>query len=140
MRISDWSSDVCSSDLAVAAHQHVGNFRRCAAAVDQPDVAQHPATHLFTRRGTCEQQRRRQRTAGACRHRHQESAPGPVRLAHRRAPARSEEHTSGTPVTNAHIVCRLLLDNKKNYTISLQHSTLSESFIQSTTVFLTLHS
>src|SRR3546814_9127327 len=25
---------------------------------------------------------------------------------------RSEEHTSGTPVTNAHLVCRLLLDKK----------------------------
>src|SRR3546814_4657352 len=28
---------------------------------------------------------------------------------------RSEEHTSGTPVTNAHLVCRLLLE-KKNKT------------------------
>src|SRR3546814_458638 len=27
---------------------------------------------------------------------------------------RSEEHTSGTPVTNAHLVCRLLLEKKKN--------------------------
>src|SRR3546814_1921540 len=27
---------------------------------------------------------------------------------------RSEEHTSGTPVTNAHLVCRLLLAKKKN--------------------------
>src|SRR3546814_4463942 len=26
---------------------------------------------------------------------------------------RSEEHTSGTPVTNAHLVCRLLLEKKK---------------------------
>src|SRR3546814_3460272 len=25
---------------------------------------------------------------------------------------RSEEHTSGTPVTNAHLVCRLLLEKK----------------------------
>src|SRR3546814_10499922 len=29
------------------------------------------------------------------------------------AGARSEEHTSGTPVTNAHLVCRLLLEKKK---------------------------
>src|SRR3546814_2824317 len=28
--------------------------------------------------------------------------------------ARSEEHTSETPVTNAHLVCRLLLEKKKN--------------------------
>src|SRR3546814_5020655 len=27
--------------------------------------------------------------------------------------SRSEEHTSETPVTNAHIVCRLLLEKKK---------------------------
>src|SRR3546814_5798512 len=34
----------------------------------------------------------------------------------RRAPGdngRSEEHTSETPVTNAHLVCRLLLEKKK---------------------------
>src|SRR3546814_9637127 len=29
------------------------------------------------------------------------------------ASMRSEEHTSGTPVTNAHLVCRLLLEKKK---------------------------
>src|SRR3546814_5466397 len=28
-------------------------------------------------------------------------------------PARSEEHTSELPVTNAHLVCRLLLEKKK---------------------------
>src|SRR3546814_1607843 len=35
---------------------------------------------------------------------------------------RSEEHTSETPVTNAHLVCRLLLEKKKTknkYTISI---------------------
>src|SRR3546814_9285679 len=31
---------------------------------------------------------------------------------------RSEEHTSGTPVTNAHLVCRLLLEKKKQAHIS----------------------
>src|SRR3546814_7911293 len=29
--------------------------------------------------------------------------------------ARSEEHTSELPVTNAHLVCRLLLEKNKNY-------------------------
>src|SRR3546814_1051787 len=29
--------------------------------------------------------------------------------------ARSEEHTSELPVTNAHLVCRLLLEKKKQY-------------------------
>src|SRR3546814_2275487 len=31
-------------------------------------------------------------------------------------PCRSEEHTSETPVTNAHLVCRLLLEKKNNKT------------------------
>src|SRR3546814_1120986 len=35
---------------------------------------------------------------------------------------RSEEHTSEPPVTNAHLVCRLLLEKKKQkYRISVQH-------------------
>src|SRR3546814_2786047 len=38
------------------------------------------------------------------------------------AAMRSEEHTSGTPVTNAHLVCRLLLDTKN---ITINHSTVS---------------
>src|SRR3546814_4948508 len=33
--------------------------------------------------------------------------------------ARSEEHTSETPVTNAHLVCRLLLEKKKKRDIPL---------------------
>src|SRR3546814_2126886 len=34
--------------------------------------------------------------------------------------ARSEEHTSELPVTNAHLVCRLLLEkNKKHYTVHI---------------------
>src|SRR6184192_4884059 len=32
----------------------------------------------------------------------------------RRKIERSEEHTSETPVTNRHLVCRLLLEKKKN--------------------------
>src|SRR3546814_3541630 len=35
---------------------------------------------------------------------------------------RSEEHTSELPVTNAHLVCRLLLEKKKHYNTT--HSTL----------------
>src|SRR3546814_1803633 len=31
------------------------------------------------------------------------------------APERSEEHTSEPPVTNAHLVCRLLLEKKKRF-------------------------
>src|SRR3546814_8971351 len=35
---------------------------------------------------------------------------------------RSEEHTSELPVTNAHLVCRLLLEKKKNTTTRLTKS------------------
>src|SRR3546814_2608898 len=35
MRISDWSSDVCSSDLPVDEKGAIGLAGRCAAAVDQ---------------------------------------------------------------------------------------------------------
>src|SRR3546814_1148835 len=47
--------------------------------------------------------------------------------------ARSEEHTSETPVTNAHLVCRLLLEKKKtnnNYTTELAHQTTKPILIQ----------
>src|SRR3546814_20604692 len=39
-------------------------------------------------------------------------------LARRVAPARSEEHTSELPVTNAQLVCRLLLEKKKTETLT----------------------
>src|SRR3546814_1642659 len=38
-------------------------------------------------------------------------------LRYRKRPERSEEHTSEPPVTNAHLVCRLLLE-KKTHTLS----------------------
>src|SRR3546814_11840802 len=42
--------------------------------------------------------------------------------AHHILPERSEEHTSETPVTNAHLVCRLLLEKKKT---TKQHCTIN---------------
>src|SRR3546814_8224781 len=39
--------------------------------------------------------------------------PGPAAAAATGPGWRSEEHTSETPVTNAHLVCRLLLEKKK---------------------------
>src|SRR3546814_5747104 len=40
-----------------------------------------------------------------------------------RIPTRSEEHTSELPVTNAQLVCRLLLEKKKNHNTSLPIAT-----------------
>src|SRR3546814_7653294 len=42
----------------------------------------------------------------------------------RRGAFRSEEHTS-TPVTHAHLVCRLLLEQKKQKKINTQTNTLT---------------
>src|SRR3546814_6175817 len=39
---------------------------------------------------------------------------------------RSEEHTSETPVTNAHIVCRLLLEKKTRYITRLKNILLDK--------------
>src|SRR3546814_4169236 len=50
MRISDWSSDVCSSDLAGAVHRHVGAL---------VDMAQRNAVldqRLFKRKRTADQE------------------------------------------------------------------------------------
>src|SRR3546814_10108354 len=66
-----------------------------------------------------------------------------VRSPTMRAPMerRSEEHTSEPPVTNAHLVCRLLLEKKKptlnhdDYTIIL----LSEHVFLSITIVPLLH-
>src|SRR3546814_5334977 len=45
--------------------------------------------------------------------------------------ARSEEHTSEPPVTNAHLVCRLLLEKKK-YNLSYQNNTTYKESTTST--------
>src|SRR3546814_9954531 len=42
------------------------------------------------------------------------SFPGNLTPVAVRSDARSEEHTSELPVTNAHLVCRLLLEKKKH--------------------------
>src|SRR3546814_4726302 len=40
---------------------------------------------------------------------------------------RSEEHTSETPVTNAHLVCRLLLEKKKKTISHSRYSTIPQA-------------
>src|SRR3546814_1571192 len=105
MRISDWSSDVCSSDLAhslhldpeVEARAHRERFDRArhgaggAAAEDQVDARarrdigqRHRGRHLL---------RQRQRL-GAADARSFEQARETVAIPQRRGEFRSEEHTS----------------------------------------------
>src|SRR3546814_3472245 len=111
MRISDWSSDVCSSDLVseggwgADAIVHLGKHGTVewlpgkAMALStgcHPDatVADVPFFYPFV-----------------------VNDPGEGTQAKRRTHAvviRSEEHTSELQVTNAHLVCRLLLEKKKS--------------------------
>src|SRR3546814_5413932 len=84
MRISDWSSDVCSSDLGVRVALH--------ARIGRDDVGVEPgAQHAalgFGRRGRASRKQRRH--AGRARNKHATDAR------HRplRPTGRSEEHTS----------------------------------------------
>src|SRR3546814_1239762 len=119
MRISDWSSDVCSSDLIAAAHlvehrrsdehaRHTDRMtERNAGAIDvqnvEPAVAFAPAPLLedgenLGRGGLVE---------------FDQSDVAPV------APRPGEQigraHVC-TPANHAHLVCRLLLEQKKNST------------------------
>src|SRR3546814_8293667 len=90
MRISDWSSDVCSSDLgAAAASTRAGagsgrnaGARRQPAALPGPEVR--PARHSATTTAVARRAPRRD----LCRYRR------PARLVGTARGARSEEHTS----------------------------------------------
>src|SRR3546814_2576209 len=120
MRISDWSSDLCSSDLPLGARcfpsqrqdERVGARRASDDIEGDPfgpgstpryRAPPSPAMRVSALRVTIpiasEGRRAAQKIASWA--------------------ARSEEHTSD-PVTNAHLVCRLLLEKKKQHSHSKQ--------------------
>src|SRR3546814_4638404 len=109
MRISDWSSDVCSSDLAAGT-----GIGTAASLAGQPrdsgwlsgSFAACTSITLTVRQG---------RGQGLAIHREVYAGVsfGGYDVLRGRI-SRSEEHTSETPVTNAHLVCRLLLEKKKS--------------------------
>src|SRR3546814_2848783 len=128
MLISDWSSDVCSSDLCLVhdvllAHrfEHASSsgadesaaWVRCRLAFVPPHgPPAWPGARLDHAPG-------HDRAQCAARRRH---SPAPSRSGR----TRSDETTTGakeigrahvrTPVTNAHLVCSLLLDKKNDNT------------------------
>src|SRR3546814_10104845 len=118
MRISDWSSDVCSSDLveqhAVAAavaepsleHRLPGDLPRCAVVAETVLVHVHAVD---------------QHAAVAVRPRRM---PGQRRALEPVVAEIGRAHVS-TPVTNAHLVCRLLLENKNTILITTYTHTIS---------------
>src|SRR3546814_4364016 len=108
MRISDWSSDVCSSDLtgkdgALTVRRDRFDWRvdccLCRWRTRQRSSGPVRTCRIATDRSP---ERRTSRD---------ESFPLPVAPDPSRH--RSEEHTSELQVTNAHLVCRLLLEKKK---------------------------
>src|SRR3546814_5027059 len=113
MRISDWSSDVCSSDLCTA--DSAGASTTCWSTTSVRPAASSSTTSVTSRGGSVADSaagRRVTRSPPATNAAAVDSARSSVPPI-----SRSEEHTSGTPVTNAHLVCRLLLEKKTQYTV-----------------------
>src|SRR3546814_9291369 len=103
MRISDWSSDVCSSDLAHG--RETALLAAALALLRRNDGHGRPIRSAASYLGGMLRQ-----------------SPGVLNPVPSLTPllTRSEEHTS-EPVTNAHLVCRLLLEKKINNIYSAQH-------------------
>src|SRR3546814_9797588 len=131
MRISDWSSDVCSSDLQPSC-QPPGDLRHGKAGGERHDLeGRDPARHERIGIGDLghlvggparEDDAADARIAPPRNQEHAVVEPGPkpsdMRLqlrVHRveRGNKIGRAHVC-TPVTNAHLVCRLLLEKKTN--------------------------
>src|SRR3546814_4495245 len=120
MRISDWSSDVCSSDLArgkagrrcrdgptPAAYGRSGPKGRGDSA-PPPARDRRRSRHAISRAIARAASRRSPNRAPAARG--QSSSPEAADRSP--PPGRSEDAHVCTPVTNAHLVCRLLPEKK----------------------------
>src|SRR3546814_3043693 len=116
MRISDWSSDVCSSDLAVA---HRGDARRIAEEVGAPGGQDH--TEPAERHGDPEQHQGHHGEDGdefpaLAVDRHQNGTDG----VHEVVGPRSEEHTSELQ-SLMRISYAVFCLKKKTYTLTTTH-------------------
>src|SRR5207253_5633478 len=94
----DWSSDVCSSDLAVTTRAGVAGWARAAPGMREKNTtvaraAAERATHLIDNRHVLDRM-----TQAPC---PQKSSP---RCSRRKAIRRSEEHTSELQ-SRGHLVC-----------------------------------
>src|SRR3546814_10528960 len=119
MRISDWSSDVCSSDLVTGAIKPVAVLRELLPAFHEPISAQMGiGAHagLLRHRLDHRPAAARRRLAEQCRialHRRCEVARGSRPELVQRLPCEIGRAHVCTPVTNAPLVCRLILETKK---------------------------
>src|SRR3546814_2635685 len=111
MRISDWSSDVCSSDL-----------RRHRPEADQRD--QRPLCRARDGGYPQREEQEGERIEQIEKEQQQAALPGLGIVAGQAEGQNADADQDGrqrdrkstrlTPVTNAHLVCRLLLEKKKN--------------------------
>src|SRR3546814_10674790 len=121
MRISDWSSDVCSSDLRSAPPAHVRAAERERAPVESgcDRAASTCGVHGMaeTKRAGSAALCRREVRRRSERDRSLQRRQGRGRLRHPRADLRRRSEIGRahvcTPVTKAKLVCRLLLAKKK---------------------------
>src|SRR3546814_8278827 len=104
MRISDWSSDVCSSDLEAAAVRREAQFLRPFVALRQLVEIDIGPTERRAEVGGIVGAERLELLAIAGRRSQRRGAEIIVEI--------GREHV-GTPVTNAHLVCSLLLEKTK---------------------------
>src|SRR3546814_9801500 len=103
MRISDWSSDVCSAELQVPLGGHDRGDPRRTVAAQRRRKARRPAIE------------RRQLVATVADHRHAQA------LQHLQRLRRSEEHTSELHSLMRNSYAVLCLKKKKRYTRPNQH-------------------
>src|SRR3546814_4607147 len=107
MRISDWSSDVCSSDLEARRQRHA------AVEMDQDAVA----FDIDAIDGRREARRAGDPTGEKRKNKgHEPILPRPVRTGPAKIHGRDRKSTRLNSITNAHLVCRLLLEKKKKIT------------------------
>src|SRR3546814_4821671 len=112
MRISDWSSDVCSSDLA---RRRAATGGRLGDAGEQPLPGLEDGTPAPV--GAAVVQWRSFRRGQPFRLPIQAAAAATLATRAMSSGEIGRAHVC-TPVTNAHLVCRLLLEKKKPHTLS----------------------
>src|SRR3546814_1939538 len=110
MRISDWSSDVCSSDLDLQAWLVLGGL---AQRLGDAALTEHIVDGVIER--FPDEPRVALLRASQLR-----EADKPDQA--REVLATDRKSTRRTPVTNAHLVCRLLLEKKNLYNTRLTDS------------------
>src|SRR3546814_3524011 len=115
MRISDWSSDVCSSDLAEAARARANRYKPLA---EQQAVSQQDYTDALAQARGAEAADKQQQAALESAQVNLEFTTVPAPITGRSGRSLFTVRGIGrahvrTPLTSAHHVCRLLLENKK---------------------------